>query len=82
MNNVIVSTFLAFGLAIGTHAVADEPRKPTAAPAEQRVVNEAYRPRQESGESKSNGRLSPAWKSEASTSMHDRSKAMIQNVKS
>jgi len=47
----------------------------------QRVVNEAFRHRQEFGQSQGNRQLAPAWKSEASRSMHDTSKATIRNTK-
>ncbi len=47
----------------------------------QRVVDEAFRHRQSFGQSSGNSRLSPAWKSGASKSMHETSKAVIHNVK-
>ena len=48
----------------------------------QRVVNEAYRYRRESGRSDGDRLVSPEWKNEASKSMHDTSKNTIRNVKS
>jgi hypothetical protein len=47
----------------------------------QRVVNEAHRHRQSSGQSDGSRLQSPRWKTEASRSMHDTSKAAINNTK-
>ena len=47
----------------------------------QRVVDEAFRQRQEFGQQRGERRLSPSWKSEAGKAMHDTAKAAINNVR-